>query len=186
MMECRRTFSSPSSKILMAVGQSKVQAISHIRAKFYKRKSRSPSAVVCWLVPTLSLRFGSQFTAHGSDMAAADANGREEPLPYYGEDQEPAPPSSRLCVKNIPKHLKDDRLREHFAERGEVTDVKILKTGCVRRAPLPRRRATRIHRPTPARRSSLRHSATSRIHPLRIPRCSTRNAPAHPRAPPPD
>ena len=142
----------PSSKILMAVGQSKVQAISHIRAKFYKRKSRSPSAVVCWLVPTLSLRFGSQFTAHGSDMAAADANGREEPLPYYGEDQEPAPPSSRLCVKNIPKHLKDDRLREHFAERGEVTDVKILKTGCVRRAPLPRRRATRIHRPTPARR----------------------------------
>ena len=48
-------------------------------------------------------------------MAAADANGREEPLPYYGEDQEPAPPSSRLCVKNIPKHLKDDRLREHFA-----------------------------------------------------------------------
>lgn len=62
-------------------------------------------------------------------MAAAVANGREEPLPYYGEEQEPAPPSSRLCVKNIPKHLKEDRLREHFAERGEVTDVKILKTG---------------------------------------------------------
>ena len=54
-------------------------------------------------------------------MAAAVANGREEPLPYYGEEQEPAPPSSRLCVKNIPKHLKEDRLREHFAERGEVT-----------------------------------------------------------------
>ena len=47
-------------------------------------------------------------------MAAAVANGREEPLPYYGEEQEPAPPSSRLCVKNIPKHLKEDRLREHF------------------------------------------------------------------------
>jgi hypothetical protein len=166
----------------MAVGQSKVQAISHIRAKFYKGKAEVQFVGWC----PLSLRFGSQFTAHGSDMAAADANGREEPLPYYGEDQEPAPPSSRLCVKNIPKHLKDDRLREHFAERGEVTDVKILKTGCVRRAPLPRRRATRIHRPTPTRRSSLRHSATSRIHPLRIPRCSTRNAPAHPRAPPPD
>jgi len=80
----------------------------------------------------------SQFGAHSphfillrspGSMAAAVANGREEPLPYYGEEQEPAPPSSRLCVKNIPKHLKEDRLREHFAERGEVTDVKILKTG---------------------------------------------------------
>ena len=181
-MQAHVFIGAPSSKILMAVGQSKVQAISHIRAKFYKGKAEVQFVGWC----PLSHRFGSQFTAHGCDMAAADANGREEPLPYYGEDQEPAPPSSRLCVKNIPKHLKDDRLREHFAERGEVTDVKILKTGCVRRAPLPRRRAPRIHRPTPARRASLRHSATSRIHPLRIPRCSTRNAPAHHRAPPPD
>ena len=69
---------------------------------------------------------------------AHDANGTAaaEPYPYYGEDQEPAPPSSRLCVKNIPKHLKDDRLREHFAARGEVTDVKILKTRCVLIPPL--------------------------------------------------
>ena len=65
-------------------------------------------------------------------MAKQDGAGAVEPFPFYGEDQEPAPPSSRLCVKNIPKHLKDDRLREHFAARGEVTDVKILKTGCVR------------------------------------------------------
>jgi multiple RNA-binding domain-containing protein 1 len=55
-----------------------------------------------------------------------------EPFPFYGEEDEPAPPCSRLCVKGIPKHLlANDRLREHFAERGEVTDVKILKTRCV-------------------------------------------------------
>lgn len=60
--------------------------------------------------------------------ADVNADASVEPFPYYGEDQEPAPPSSRLCVKNLPKHLKDDRLREHFAARGEVTDVKILKT----------------------------------------------------------
>ena len=31
-------------------------------------------------------------------------------------------------MKNIPKHLTLTRLREHFAERGEVTDAKIMKT----------------------------------------------------------
>ncbi|GAX79039.1 hypothetical protein CEUSTIGMA_g6479.t1 [Chlamydomonas eustigma] len=35
---------------------------------------------------------------------------------------------SRLCVKNIPKYLTEHRLREHFAAKGEITDVKILKT----------------------------------------------------------
>ena len=44
-----------------------------------------------------------------------------------GEEGEAAP-SSRLCVKNVPKHLKDARLREHFAAMGEVTDVKIVRT----------------------------------------------------------
>jgi len=62
----------------------------------------------------------------------ADGSGGE-PFPYYGEDDEPAPPSSRLCVKNVPKHLVDSaRLREHFARQGEVTDCKILKTRCER------------------------------------------------------
>jgi RNA recognition motif-containing protein len=37
-------------------------------------------------------------------------------------------PSSRLIVKNIPKHITDARLKAHFATKGEVTDVKILKT----------------------------------------------------------
>ena len=65
-------------------------------------------------------------------MAQPSPGGGDAPsssLPYWGEDDAPAPPSSRLCVKNIPKHLTLARLREHFAERGEVTDAKIMKTG---------------------------------------------------------
>ena len=65
-------------------------------------------------------------------MAQPPPGGGDAPsssLPYWGEDDAPAPPSSRLCVKNIPKHLTLERLREHFAERGEVTDAKIMKTG---------------------------------------------------------
>ena len=36
--------------------------------------------------------------------------------------------SSRLCVKNIPKYVTEKRLKEHFAAKGAVTDIKILKT----------------------------------------------------------
>lgn len=35
---------------------------------------------------------------------------------------------SRLIVKNLPKHLTEERLREHFASQGEVTDTKLMKT----------------------------------------------------------
>ena len=35
---------------------------------------------------------------------------------------------SRLVVKNIPKTITNDRLRKYFEEKGQVTDVKILKT----------------------------------------------------------
>lgn len=35
--------------------------------------------------------------------------------------------SSRLFVKNLPKHITEERLKQHFAQKGEVTDVKILK-----------------------------------------------------------
>lgn len=36
--------------------------------------------------------------------------------------------TSRLCIKNIPKYMTEARLKEHFAVKGEVTDVKVLKT----------------------------------------------------------
>jgi multiple RNA-binding domain-containing protein 1 len=38
------------------------------------------------------------------------------------------PATSRLCVKNLPKHVDEARLKEHFSSKGEVTDVKIIRT----------------------------------------------------------
>ncbi|KAI8921384.1 hypothetical protein DFJ77DRAFT_161675 [Powellomyces hirtus] len=35
---------------------------------------------------------------------------------------------SRLIVKNLPKHYTIERLKEHFGEKGEVTDAKLVKT----------------------------------------------------------
>lgn len=32
-------------------------------------------------------------------------------------------PSTRLIVKNVPKHVDEKRLRQHFAEKGEVSFV---------------------------------------------------------------
>eukprot|EP00887_Chlorella_sp_A99_P005214 scaffold1.g5214.t1 len=37
-------------------------------------------------------------------------------------------PSSRICVKNLPKYVDEKRLREHFSLKGEVTDAKIMRT----------------------------------------------------------
>ncbi|KAF9971065.1 hypothetical protein BGZ73_006026 [Actinomortierella ambigua] len=34
---------------------------------------------------------------------------------------------SRLIVKNLPKHLTEERFREHFGSKGEVTDAKLMK-----------------------------------------------------------
>eukprot|EP00903_Cladosiphon_okamuranus_P014644 g13579.t1 len=36
--------------------------------------------------------------------------------------------STRLIVKNVPKHVDEKRLRKHFAERGQVSDAKIVRT----------------------------------------------------------
>ncbi|KAG9287468.1 hypothetical protein G9A89_023840 [Geosiphon pyriformis] len=36
--------------------------------------------------------------------------------------------SSRLIVKNLPSNLSDNRFRQHFAAKGEVTDAKIMRT----------------------------------------------------------
>ena len=66
-----------------------------------------------------------------TSRASAGPTGRDvddASLERAGEEDGDAAPSSRLCVKNVPKHLKDDRLREHFAAMGEVTDVKIVRT----------------------------------------------------------
>lgn len=46
------------------------------------------------------------------------------------EEEAPAAPAatSRLCVKNLPKYVTEPRLKEHFSAKGEVTDVKVLRT----------------------------------------------------------
>lgn len=38
---------------------------------------------------------------------------------------------SRICVKNLPKHATEGRLREFFSQKGEVTDAKIMRTALV-------------------------------------------------------
>ena len=35
---------------------------------------------------------------------------------------------TRLFIKNLPKHLTDERFRQHFESKGLVTDAKILRT----------------------------------------------------------
>ncbi|KAK7320975.1 hypothetical protein VNO77_30986 [Canavalia gladiata] len=35
---------------------------------------------------------------------------------------------SRICVKNLPKYVVEDRLREFFSQKGEITDVKLMRT----------------------------------------------------------
>ncbi|RWW01136.1 hypothetical protein GW17_00035845 [Ensete ventricosum] len=35
---------------------------------------------------------------------------------------------SRLCIKNLPKYVNEDRLREFFSQKGEVTDAKLMRT----------------------------------------------------------
>ncbi|KAF8412655.1 hypothetical protein HHK36_000623 [Tetracentron sinense] len=35
---------------------------------------------------------------------------------------------SRICVKNLPKYAVEDRLREFFSQKGEVTDAKLMRT----------------------------------------------------------
>ncbi|KAK6916042.1 RNA recognition motif domain [Dillenia turbinata] len=35
---------------------------------------------------------------------------------------------SRICVKNLPKYVGEDRLREVFSQKGEITDAKLMRT----------------------------------------------------------
>ncbi|KAL3679101.1 hypothetical protein R1sor_022057 [Riccia sorocarpa] len=36
--------------------------------------------------------------------------------------------ATRICVKNLPRHVNEQRIREHFSSQGEVTDAKIIRT----------------------------------------------------------
>ena len=56
--------------------------------------------------------------------------GADVPAPAPEPVVASAPPVSRLCVKNLPKHCDEKRLRQHFAQsgEGEVTDVRVMRT----------------------------------------------------------
>lgn len=54
--------------------------------------------------------------------------GHEQQPQQQQPQQQPEQQTSRLCVKNIPKYLTEQRLKDHFAAKGQVTDVKVLKT----------------------------------------------------------
>ena len=36
--------------------------------------------------------------------------------------------TSRLIVKNLPKHIQESRLRKIFEKHGTITDLKLVKT----------------------------------------------------------
>ncbi|ORZ32517.1 hypothetical protein BCR44DRAFT_1487118 [Catenaria anguillulae PL171] len=38
------------------------------------------------------------------------------------------PELSRIIVKNLPKYVTQDRLRDHFSKKGTITDIKLVKT----------------------------------------------------------
>ena len=35
---------------------------------------------------------------------------------------------SRICVKNLPKYVGEDRIQDLFSRKGEVTDAKLMRT----------------------------------------------------------
>jgi len=80
---------------------------------------------------------GQKIGAKQPARMAAEAGGVR--MDQGGDGSQPAPmphrapeaTSSRLCVKNIPRDTTVAKLREHFSLKGEVTDVKIMKTRCV-------------------------------------------------------
>lgn len=76
-------------------------------------------------------------------------------------------PSSRICVKNVPKYVTEKRLKEHFAAKGVVTDVKILKTRWVA-ALGTRRHGAAALAPGRARAAA---AAAARCAAMRPPRC---------------
>ncbi|KAJ3101203.1 putative RNA-binding protein 19 [Physocladia obscura] len=50
------------------------------------------------------------------------SNGTSPPATTHASNQ-----TSRLMVRNLPKHLTAERLRDHFAQKGAITDIKLAK-----------------------------------------------------------
>jgi RNA recognition motif-containing protein len=61
----------------------------------------------------------------GSERGTWADQPKMDPRP---EPEGPPAPTSRLCIKNLPKHAVEAKIKELFSSKGEVTDVKLLKT----------------------------------------------------------
>ncbi|KAK0600933.1 hypothetical protein LWI29_019752 [Acer saccharum] len=68
-------------------------------------------------------------------LGMANVPGRAEYLalpegPEFPVEPEHSLPGigSRICVKNLPKYMAEDRLREVFSQKGEITDSKLMRT----------------------------------------------------------
>jgi RNA recognition motif-containing protein len=71
--------------------------------------------------PTSSSRLARE---HSRPQPAQFAWRRQETAGKYSREME----QTRLIVKNLPKHMTDQRLRELFGRHGEVTDARVQKT----------------------------------------------------------
>lgn len=63
-----------------------------------------------------------QYTTDALRFFEADDRGRAT-RPYLIRME-----SSRIIVKNLPKWINEDRLRKHFAAKGQITDVRMMYT----------------------------------------------------------
>jgi hypothetical protein len=112
-----------------------------------RRRAASPGARFagsCW--PLCEAAISTKLSTPIHTALTAILRDRTPPgAPTMAEEQAEEP-SSRLCIKNVPKYVTEKRLKEHFAARGAVTDVKILKTKCVRARPACRGAAGRARR----------------------------------------
>ena len=75
---------------------------------------------------TVGVRSSGPHTECGTCETAAVLT---PPAPLKMAEEEAQEPfmTSRLCVKGLPKHVNDQQLRQHFAQKGEVTDAKVVK-----------------------------------------------------------
>jgi hypothetical protein len=78
------------------------------------RPAATPEPATAGVPEPQPSRSAPVYAQAGADGAAAPETGMD--------------PSSRLCIKNLPKYVNEAKLREHFSAKGEVTDVKVMRT----------------------------------------------------------
>ncbi|KAF3447845.1 hypothetical protein FNV43_RR08551 [Rhamnella rubrinervis] len=104
----------------------------HLKSKKSKRRLRQPATVpLAYAKVMKKLNFcGYTFFRFARRFPPTFT----QPLPLSHSSsvnfQSPAATSSRsrICVKNLPRNVAEDRLRDFFSQKGEVTDAKLMRT----------------------------------------------------------